>query len=187
MNGNIDLTLSLPAYNECASISSTIDEGFGYFQSRGIHEEIILAVNGNDGAREAVGAKSAGNRGLSVIGHEQRSGKWRAVREALAWARGRVIGYPNADNKIPFDEYDKIRPLWVDGHEVVTGSRGLAEFQIERRQTWYCRLGSMGFRWFLQIVSGLPGVHDTQCGFKFFQRGIALDLFRSQKIAHPLA
>ncbi len=182
MNGNIDLTLILPAYNECASIGWTIDEGFDYFQSRGIHEEIIVAADGNDGTREAVRAKSAGNPGLRVIGHEQRSGKGRGVREAVALARGRVMGYADADNKVPFDEYDKIRPFLADGLEVVTGSRGLAESQIERRQTWYRRLGSTGFRWFLQIVLGLPGVRDTQCGFKFFQREVALDLFQSQKI-----
>ncbi len=182
MSGNIDLTLILPAYNECASIGSTIDDAFDYFQSRGIHAEIIVAADGNDGTREVVRAKSAGNPDLRVIGHEQRSGKGRGVREAVALARGGVIGYADADNKVPFGEYDKIRPFLADGLEVVTGSRGLEESQIERRQTWYRRLGSMGFRWFLQIVLGLPGVHDTQCGFKFFQREVAFDLFQTQKI-----
>jgi len=43
-------------------------------------------------------------------------------------------------------------------------------------------MGSKGFRLFLQVILGLPGVHDTQCGFKFFQRGVALDLFQMQQI-----
>jgi dolichyl-phosphate beta-glucosyltransferase len=182
MPGHIDLTLILPAYNECASIGSTIDEAFGYFQSRGIHAEIIVAADGNDGTREAVRAKSAGNPDLRVIGHAQRSGKGRGVREAVALARGSVVGYADADNKVPFDEYDKFRPFLAERFEVVVGSRGLAESQIERRQPWYRQIGSTGFRWFLQLVLGLPGVHDTQCGFKFFQREVALELFQLQQI-----
>ena len=34
----------------------------------------------------------------------------------------------------------------------------------------------------MQTVVGLPGINDTQCGFKFFQRAPAKELFRWQKI-----
>ena len=182
MPGNIDLTLILPAYNECASIASTIDEAFEYFQTRGIRAEIIVAADGNDGTRELVRKKAARNPDLRVIGHEQRSGKGRGVREAVALARGRFVGYADADNKVPFSEYDKVRPFLKEGYEVVTGSRALAKSQIERRQPWYRQIGSKGFRLFLRLVLGLPGVADTQCGFKFFQREIALELFQLQRI-----
>jgi len=182
MSGNIDLTLILPAYNECATIASTIDQAFGYFQSRGIHAEIIVAADGTDGTREAVRQKSAGNPDLTAIGHEQRSGKGRGVREAVALARGHFIGYADADNKVPFSEYDKIQPCLLEGFEVVTGSRAVAGSAIERRQPWYRQIGSKGFHYFMQTVVGLPGVHDSQCGFKFFQREIALELFGVQRI-----
>ena len=182
LSGSVDLTLILPAYNECGSIASTIDDAFRYFQSRGIDAEIIVAADGNDGTREVVGDKARGNPELRAIGHVERSGKGRGVREAVALARGRYIGYADADNKVPFSEYDKIRPLLAEGVEVVTGSRALAESQIERRQPWFRQLGSQGFHFFMQTVVGLPGIHDTQCGFKFFQRAAALELFRLQKI-----
>lgn len=182
MSGKIDLSLILPAYNESASISATIDEAFAYFQSRGVTAEIIVAADGDDGTRELIREKSKGNPALRAIGHLERSGKGRGVREAIALARGRYIGYADADNKVPITEYDKIAPLLDRGIDVVTGSRGLEESQIERRQSWYRRIGSTGFRWFLQIVLGLPGVRDTQCGFKFFQRNVALELFSLQRI-----
>ncbi len=182
MSGKIDLSLILPAYNESASISATIDEAFAYFRSRGVSAEIIVAADGDDGTRELVWEKSKGDPALRAIGHAERSGKGRGVREAIAQARGQYIGYADADNKVPISEYDKIAPLLDSGVDVVTGSRGLAESRIERRQGWYRRVGSTGFRWFLQIVLGLPGVRDTQCGFKFFQRDVALELFRLQRI-----
>jgi dolichyl-phosphate beta-glucosyltransferase len=182
MHGDIDLSLILPAYNEFASIASTIDQAFAYFQNRGIRAEIVVAADGNDGTRELVRKKATGNPYLVAIGHEQRCGKGRGVREAVALARGRFIGYADADNKVPFSEYDKIQPFLAEGFEVVTGSRALAGSQIERRQPWYRQIGSKGFRVFLQLVLGLPGVRDTQCGFKFFPRKIALELFGLQKV-----
>jgi dolichyl-phosphate beta-glucosyltransferase len=182
MSEDIELTLILPAFNERGSIISTVEEAFSYFRNREIHAEIIVAADGNDGTREAVRERSARNPDLRTIGHKVRSGKGRAVREAVALARGRYIGYADADHKVPFSEYDKVRPFLTDGIEVVTGSRGLAESQIERRQPWYRQIGSRGFHVFMQTVVGLPGVHDTQCGFKFFQRQAALELFQWQKI-----
>jgi dolichyl-phosphate beta-glucosyltransferase len=182
MPEEIELSLILPAFNERGSIISTVEEAFRYFASRNIAAEIIVAADGNDGTREAVRDKAAGNSNLRAIGHVERSGKGRAVREAVALARGRFVGYADADNKVPFSEYDKVRPLLAEGIEVVTGSRGLAESRIERRQPLYRQIGSRGFHFFMQTVVGLPGVHDTQCGFKFFQREVALDLFRWQQV-----
>lgn len=177
-----DLTLVLPAYNECATIASTVDDAFAYFASRGIRTEIIVAADGNDGTREVIREKAAGDPCLRVTGYEQRSGKGRGIREAVALARGEWIGYADADNKVPFSEFDNIRPFLAEGFDVVTGSRALPESQIERRQPWYRQIGAKGFHYFMQAVVGVPGVHDTQCGFKFFQREVALELFRLQKI-----
>jgi len=182
MSEIIDLSLILPAYNECASISATIDQAFDYFRSRRIRAEIIVAADGDDGTRELVREKSAGNPDLRVIGHKERSGKGRGIRESVSLARGVWIGYADADNKVPIDEFDKIQPFLKQGLDMVIGSRGLSASQIERRQPWFRQIGSRGFHIFMQTVVGLPGIHDTQCGFKFFQRDVAIELFSWQKI-----
>lgn len=177
-----DLSLILPAYNERATILSTIDEAIAYFRSRGINAEIIVAADGEDGTREAVREKALTSPHLTVIGHEQRVGKGRAIREAVPLACGRIIGFADADNKVPIDEYDKIRPYLDHGCPLVSGSRALAKSRIERRQPFYRRVGSKGFYWLMQTVVGLPGIEDSQCGFKFFQREVALHLFGLQRV-----
>ena len=182
MPETIDLSLILPAYNERASIASTIDQAFACFASRSIRVEIIVAADGNDGTREVVREMASRNPDLSVIGHAERGGKGRGIREAVPLARGAIIGYADADNKVPFAEYDKIRPWLEKGYEVVTGSRALEQSKIERYQPWFRRLGSKGFYYFMQTVVGLPGIHDTQCGFKFFPRQVATRLFKLQRI-----
>jgi dolichyl-phosphate beta-glucosyltransferase len=182
MSENIDLSLILPAFNERASIASTIDKAFACFGARNVRAEIIVAADGNDGTREVVRKMAAVNPALRVIGHAERSGKGRGIREAVPLARGRIIGYADADNKVPFEEYDKIRPWLDEGYEVVTGSRALEQSRIERRQPWFRRVGSTGFYFFMQTVVGLPGIRDTQCGFKYFPREVALRLFELQRI-----
>jgi dolichyl-phosphate beta-glucosyltransferase len=177
-----ELTLILPAYNERATIGRTIEQYFAYFERRGTQCEIIVAADGNDGTRELVRQMIAGNPRLKVIGHEERRGKGRGVREAVAIASGAIIGYADADNKVPIEEFEKVGPWLTQGYHVVTGSRALAKSSIERKQSWYRRIGSRGFHVFMQTVVGLPGIHDTQCGFKFFTREAAVRLFHSQVI-----
>jgi dolichyl-phosphate beta-glucosyltransferase len=177
----IELTLILPAYNERSSIARTIEEAFAYFKRRNIPAEIIVAADGNDGTREIVRKMSAENPNLRVIGHEERRGKGRGIREAVRLARGRIVGYADADNKVPIEEYEKIERELIE-HQLVTGSRGMAASQIDRPQPWYRRIGSKAFYYFLQSILGLPGVRDTQCGFKFFHREVAVYLFSLQQI-----
>lgn len=182
MSGYLDLSLILPAYNERATIQSTIDEAFAYFKRRDIAAEIIVAADGDDGTREAVREMALTFPRLSVIGHEHRVGKGRAIREAVPLACGRIVGFADADNKVPIEEYDKIRPYMDGGCPFATGSRALAKSQIERRQPFYRRIGSKGFYCLMQSIVGLPGIEDSQCGFKFFQREVARHLFALQQV-----
>lgn len=176
-----EISLILPAYNEARVIAQTIGEAAGYFDRVGLRYEIVVAADGSDGTRETVRAMARRNPALQVIGEDGRRGKGRGIREAVALATGVVIGYADADNKVPIEEYEKFRPWLAQGIEVVIGTRG-AGAVIEQRQPLYRRIGSRGFHWFMQTAVGLPGIEDTQCGFKFFRRAAAKELFRRQKI-----
>src|SRR5262249_2190343 len=175
-------SLILPAYNERATIGATIDQAFAYFDQRGIEGEIIVAADGSDGARELVREMAERRPSLSVTGRPERGGKGRGIREAMALARGRIIGYADADNKVPIEDFAKVRSWFAEGYQIVIGSRALAQSSIAQRQPWYRRDGSKGFYWFMQAVVGLPGIGDSQCGFKFFERDAALRLFEVQRI-----
>jgi dolichyl-phosphate beta-glucosyltransferase len=175
------ISLILPAYNEARVIPNTIREAVQYFSDARLRYEIIVAADGSDGTREIVRDLARGDPGLQALGNERRRGKGRGIREAVALASGAIIGYADADNKVPIEEYEKFRPLLGEGIEVVIGTRRGAA-QIERPQPLYRRLGSRGFYWFMQSAVGLPGITDTQCGFKFFQAAAAKELFRRQKI-----
>src|ERR1017187_10591942 len=164
-----EISLILPAYNEARVIPNTIAEAVRYFESRGLSYQIIVAADGADGTREIVREMAATNPALLATGAEARRGKGLGIREAVAIATGTIIGYADADNKVPIEDLDKFRPVLAAGADMAIGSRA-AGAVIERAQPLYRRVGSVGFSWFMHAVVGLAGIQDTQCGFKFFQR-----------------
>jgi dolichyl-phosphate beta-glucosyltransferase len=177
----IDISLILPAYNEARAIPLTVGDAARYFDARGLQYQIIVAADGTDGTREIVREMARANPALQAIGTESRGGKGRGIREAVAIADGSVIGYADADNKVPIEEFDKFRGVLAQGTECAIGTRRGGAV-VERAQPLYRRIGSKGFLYFMQTVVGLPGINDTQCGFKFFQRDAAKELFRRQQV-----
>jgi len=177
-----EITLILPAFNEAATIRATIAEIVGYFEARGSVYEIIVAADGQDGTREISGELAQANPAIHVIGQKERRGKGRGIREAVAIARGEYVGYADADNKVPIQEYGKVEPWLRQGYEAVIGSRTLQKSLVERSQPVYRRIGSSAFNAFVRSFIGLDGITDTQCGFKFFARPAAVELFRRQRI-----
>jgi dolichyl-phosphate beta-glucosyltransferase len=175
------ISLILPAYNEARVIPVTIGEAVRYFDSRGLSYQIVVAADGSDGTREIVRKMAEANPALIATGADARRGKGLGIREAVAIASGAIIGYADADNKVPIEDFDKFRPVLEAGVDLVIGTRREGA-TIERAQPLYRRLGSVGFHFFMQTVVGLGGIQDTQCGFKFFQHDVAKELFRRQKI-----
>jgi dolichyl-phosphate beta-glucosyltransferase len=142
----------------------------------------VVAADGQDGTRERAREYAQRDAAVQVIGAPGRRGKGRGIREAVALASGAIVGFADADNKVPIEEWDKLEPWFAHGYDVVIGSRALQRKLIERRQPFYRRAGGAGFHYFMQAVVGLPGITDSQCGFKFFRRDVARDLFARQRI-----
>ena len=176
------ISLILPAYNEVKRISTTVGEAVAYFDSRRYPYQIIVSADGDDGTRELIADMAKTNPALSVIGSKERSGKGLGIRRAIPLARGQFVGFSDADNKTPIDEFDKVEPLLRDGADVVIGSRGIDRSKIEQKQPLYRQLGSRGFAFIMHSFIGLHDISDTQCGFKFFKRGVAQDIFARQQI-----
>ena len=173
-----DISLILPAYNEEKTIVSTIREAQDYFTRTGLQAQIIVAADGNDRTREL----SREIPGIVVLGSAQRSGKGRGIRLGVEQATGDIIGFADADNKVPITEFDQFFPLFEEGYDVVIGSRAQGRSKIEKAQPFYRQIGSKGFYHFVQTVVGLPGITDSQCGFKFFRHDFAKKIFSLQQI-----
>ena len=176
------VSIVVPAFNEVQRIAGTLAHMRQYLDGQAYGYEIIVAADGDDGTREKVAELSARDPRVSVIGSRERGGKGKGVREGILRCRGRYVGFIDADYKTPIDELEKLMPHLRDGCDVVIGSRAVGESRIERPQPMYRRVGSKVFARVMRTLVGLHGVADTQCGFKFFQRHVARDLFSRQRI-----
>ncbi len=176
-----DITHILPAYNEAKRIRETVTQAVEYFARKGWTAQIIVSADGNDGTREIVREMAHSNPHLLCIGEDARRGKGRGIREAVALAAGRYIGFADADNKVPIEDFDTILPWLENGIEVVIGSRALAKSSIEKSQPLYRQLGGKTFGYVMRSLTGLS-VGDTQCGFKFFPHHVAKALFFLQLV-----
>ncbi len=180
------LSLIVPAYNEAATIARTLGAMRAYLDAaenpRVRSWEIIVSADGQDGTRERAREFAGDDSRISVIGSPQRRGKGKGVREGVLQARGQLIGFVDADYKTPIDEIGKILPAFDEGFNVVIGSRRVGDSKIVRPQKLYRRIGSKVFAAGMRAVVGLYGIHDTQCGFKFFTREAARRIFSMQRI-----
>jgi dolichyl-phosphate beta-glucosyltransferase len=181
MTPRATVSVVIPAYNEVHTIAETVREAQRYFESRDLGYEIVVSASGTDGTREAVAAMARDSPVIRVTGGTARTGKGRAIREAIPLTTGGIVGFVDADNKTPVAAYDAFAVRLERGDDLVIGSRGPGAV-IERPQPLYRRIGSKGFAIFMHAVVGLRDIPDTQCGFKFFRREVALDLFSRQRI-----
>jgi dolichyl-phosphate beta-glucosyltransferase len=176
------LSLIVPAYNEAQSILRTLRATQEYLDHQPWAYEVIVSADGTDGTRERVRDVAARDARVHVIGSQERRGKGRGIREGVALAQGRVIGFADADYKTPIEEMAKLLPWLGQGYDVVIGSRHVSGASVEVPQPFYRQVGSRAFGLAMHLLLGLWGIHDTQCGFKVFKGDVARDLFGRQRI-----
>jgi dolichyl-phosphate beta-glucosyltransferase len=88
-------------------------------------------------------------------------------------ARGRYVLFADADGATPIREVDRMLPLAFGGIEVVIASRKRGG--DVRRSSLRGLMGAVFYR--LTNILAVPGIADTQCGFKLFSSSAAHRLF----------
>jgi len=176
-NFQVQISLLLPAYNEEKRIANTVTLAIRYFESKGLTFEVVVIADGTDRTRDIVAEMASGDPRIRLLGGEERRGKGYALRIGVRESRGRFIGFVDADNKTPIEQFSLFLPHLEAGIDIVMGTRRHPDARIERWQPWFRRIGSTVFGLFMHNIVGLKDIPDTQCGFKFFPRDVAKKLF----------
>lgn len=168
------LSLVIPAYNEARRISATLEEVLAYVPSAFPHSEIILVDDGSsDETRTLANAFAATHAGLRVVSIPHR-GKAAAVYAGMREARGTLIAFSDADLATPLHHLHELVAAIERGCAIAIGSReGSGATRIG--EPAYRHIMGRGFNWLVRIVA-LPGLPDTQCGFKLFRREAVRDI-----------
>jgi dolichyl-phosphate beta-glucosyltransferase len=164
----IDLSVIVPAFNEQRRIGPSIESVCAYLESTGGRWELIVVDDGStDDTACVVEASVDRDPRVRMIRLDRNVGKGHAVRVGVRASRGTDVLITDADLSTPIAEVSKLSAVGRDAIAVI-GSRALPESQIEVRQGRVRRLlGQLGNR-YIQAVA-VPGVRDTQCGFKLLR------------------
>jgi dolichyl-phosphate beta-glucosyltransferase len=172
-----ELSIVIPCYNEEQRLPRTIEQIERYLAGNGVSYELILVDDGStDATRRIMDAAAERNPAVRLEALPHNRGKGRALAEGVAAARGAEILVTDADLSTPIDEIDKLRAELHRGAGVAIASRALKGSRVEVSQPIYRVLMGKAFNLLVQAVL-LPGIWDTQCGFKLFRADVAHDAF----------
>jgi dolichyl-phosphate beta-glucosyltransferase len=171
------LSLVVPAFNEEARLLETLPAMWQFLKSRFFRFELIMVDDGStDGTAAVVEAFAQEHPGVSLISYQPNRGKGYALRLGVLKARGDLVLFTDADLSTPLDEFERLLEPIVSGNDIAIASRAARGARRLVRQPWYRELAGRCFNLMVQCLA-VPGVLDTQCGFKLFPREVAHELF----------
>jgi glycosyltransferase involved in cell wall biosynthesis len=182
------LSVIIPAYNEAKRLPLTLIDMDKHLSKFDFSYEIIVINDGSkDSTAEMVKRFSQVIKNLRLINNAKNHGKGWVVRQAMLEAKGDVRLFMDSDNSVGIDQFSKMIPYLPSPkgekgkYEIVIGSRDIPGAKLVPPQPWHKRIaGDMG-NLFIQFLL-LPGIWDTQCGFKAFTAEAAEKIFSKMKI-----
>ena len=179
------LSVVIPAYNEERRITTTLLSIYEYLSRQSFTWEILVALDGAvDETLSRVQEFAATRQNIRWIDRADNRGKGYTVREGILAARGQVRLFTDADNSTDMSHFDQMLPLFEKGLDVVICSRDDKDVPGAGQavpQPYLKRLLGNTGNLFIQFVA-VPGIWDTQCGFKAFTAAAAEQIFSVAKI-----
>ncbi|HEY6177310.1 MAG TPA: dolichyl-phosphate beta-glucosyltransferase [Kofleriaceae bacterium] len=174
----VDLSIVVPAYNEEHRIAPTLARLSAHLASQAMSWEIVVV---DDGSRDAtcavVEAAMARIANLRLVRQTPNRGKGAAVRLGMLEARGQIRVMSDADGSMPPEQLPRLlAPILACTADIAIGSRYAEGARSNIKQPWYRIAWSRLANLVIQR-SLVPGVRDTQCGFKAFTAEAARALF----------
>lgn len=174
------LSIVIPAFNEAGRIERTL-ECIRAYAARTRCELIVVDDGSDDGTGDIVRRFAPGPLDLRLLTNPANRGKGHSVRRGMLAAAGQAVLMCDADLSAPIEELEKLRAWLARGYAVVIGSRDRPDSRLDPSQPLVRRWMAWLFR-ALRRRWLLPGLSDTQCGFKLFRREVAREVFARQTV-----
>jgi len=177
------LSVIIPAYNEAKRLPLTLIDVDKHLEQQEYSYEILVVNDGSTDDTAAIVERFMPLvQNLKLIDNKENKGKGAAVRQGMLCAKGTWRLFMDADNSTSVVEFNKMMPYFKQGYEVIIGSRRIKGARMLPPQIFFKRwLGGLG-NLIIQMLL-LPGIWDTQCGFKCFSDESAEKIFHLTKIS----
>jgi len=178
---NIYLSIVIPAYNEERNIIKSLSSIFSYLNGYDFSSEVLIVDDGSsDRTPELVSDFCKEHKDFRLIKNPHK-GKGPSVWTGVMEAKGEFVYLADADMAAPISEIKRLF-VWLvsEGYDIAIASReGLGASRIG--EPYYRHLMGRVFNLFIRIIA-VPGIDDTQCGFKLFKNKAAKDIFSRFKL-----
>jgi glycosyltransferase involved in cell wall biosynthesis len=130
----------------------------------------VIVVDDGSSDDTAIIVRKSNIEGLRCLQNAQNQGKGFSVRNGVLASSGNYVLFTDADLSAPIEEFPKLLNIALsENADVVIGSRAIDRRYIEKHQSPFREIGGIAFNLMVRTFLGL-GLHDTQCGFKLFNR-----------------
>ena len=174
------LSIVIPAHNEELRLPRALRQVFSFLEKQTYSAEVIVAENGSSDRTLELAQKFASRHSNLVVIHEEHAGKGNAVRRGVLEARGQYRFICDADLSMPITELEKFLPPALNDFDIAIASReapGAVRYNEPPYRHWGGRAINLVIRSLI-----LPGLNDTQCGFKCFRADVAEKIFSQQTL-----
>lgn len=174
------LSIVIPAHNEENRLPDTLEQVFQFLEKQAFPYEVIVVENGStDRTYQIAREFSDGHDNFHVFRNDRR-GKGSAIQRGVREARGQYLFLCDADLSMPVEEITKFIPPQLTNVDIAIASRE-ARGSVRIDEPYYRHLTGRVFNTLIRLLV-LPGLQDTQCGFKCIRAEVASDIFPYQTL-----
>jgi len=174
------LSLVIPVYHEAQRLPQAIQKIDAFVQQNNYQTEVLIVENGSSDDTLSIARSFAQTRSFMRVFDESARGKGLAVKRGMLEARGDYRIMCDVDFSMPIEQVNRFIPPNLSDVEVAIGSRevpGARRFEEPAYRHLIGRVFNTMVRYLV-----LPGLQDTQCGFKCFRGDVADVVFPLQTL-----
>lgn len=176
-------SIVIPAFNEEKRLGPTLERTLAYFADRPetLLEVVVVDDGSTDKTAALISALQKRSERIRLLTHARNMGKGWAVRTGMLAAGGEFVLFMDADGSTDIAEIKKLAKALSNGADIAFGSRDTAGSEILKHQPVLREALGKLYNRIVQVLA-VPGISDTQCGFKLFRKSAIEALFHRQTI-----
>jgi glycosyltransferase involved in cell wall biosynthesis len=172
------LSLIIPAHNEETRLPDTLKQVIAFCGRQPYAIEVLIIENGSqDNTLQIATDFATGNPQIRVL-QDTQSGKGRAVKHGMLAATGEYRFMCDVDLSMPVEEINRFLPPNLKMVDIAIASRE-APGAVRYGEPYYRHFVGRIYNGLIRSLA-LPGLQDTQCGFKCFRGAVAQEVFSRQ-------
>lgn len=174
------LSIVIPAHNEESRLPGTLEKVSQFLEGQTYSGEALVVENGSQDRTLQIAQDYARQFPRIKVLQCKERGKGRAVRLGMLAACGEYRFMCDADFSMPVEEINRFLPPALDGYDIAIASRE-APGSVRYNEPAYRHFVGRGYNLLIRAIA-LPGLQDTQCGFKCFCAPAVQALFPLQTL-----